>query len=79
MNYYMLILRIIHIMGGVFWVGSAWMMAGFIQPAAKAAGPDAAKFMQRLMQSRHSILISVAAVLTVLSGALLYDRMFGTN
>lgn len=79
MNFYMIVLRLIHIMGGVFWVGAAWMLAGFIQPTAKAAGPDAAKFMQRLMQSRLSILISVSAVLTVVSGALLYDRVFGTQ
>lgn len=77
MNIYMIVLRLIHILSGVFWVGAAWMLAGFIQPTARAVGPDAAKFMQRLMQSRLSVLISAAAILTVLSGFLLYDRISG--
>ena len=36
MNYVLLILRIIHIVAGIFWVGGALMMTFFIGPTAAA-------------------------------------------
>ena len=73
MNIYVIVLRILHIFAGMFWVGAAWMITFFIEPVSSALGPDAQKFMQRLMgQGRLSIYISVAALVNVLTGALLY-------
>ncbi len=36
MNIVMLILRLVHIFGGVFWVGAALMMGFFVSPTAGA-------------------------------------------
>ena len=77
MNIYVIVLRLIHIMGGVFWVGAAWMIAGFLFPTANAAGPEGAKFLQRLFQSRLPTVISAAGGLNILAGLLLYWRDSG--
>jgi len=67
------ILRIIHILAGVFWAGVAFMMAAFLEPNARALGPEGGKFMQRLVgQMRMTTIILVAAFLNVLAGIWLY-------
>lgn len=72
---FLLALRLVHILAGVFWAGSASLFAGFIEPSVRAAGPGGGRFMQRLMQQRQlSLFLSVAALLTILSGLLLYWR-----
>jgi hypothetical protein len=66
-------LRLVHIFSGVYWVGAAWMMAFFIEPAMRATGPDGQKFMQKMMEGgRLTLSITVAAILTVLAGGILY-------
>jgi len=67
-----LILRLIHIGAGAFWVGSVFTFFLFVQPAAAAVGPDATKFTYRLLHyQRLSIAILSAAIVTVLAGATL--------
>jgi hypothetical protein len=67
------ILRIIHILAGVFWAGAAFMVAAFLEPNARALGPDGGKFMQRLVGQMHmTTIILVAAFLNVLAGVWLY-------
>jgi hypothetical protein len=70
--YVVTVLRLVHILGGIFWVGTAMLFIGFIEPAVKAMGPEGGKFMQRLAQTRLFVLIPVAAGLTTLSGLALY-------
>lgn len=74
---YVIVLRLLHILGGVFWVGAAWMIPGFLYPTANAAGPEGTKFLQRLFQSRLPALISAGAGLNILAGLLLYWRDSG--
>ncbi|MBM2843609.1 MAG: putative rane protein, partial [Anaerolineales bacterium] len=65
----LLVLRVIHILGGVFWAGSSFLMTGFIEPTVRAAGDDGRRFMQRFnATSRFSTLIAAAAGSTVLAG-----------
>lgn len=67
-----LLLRLIHISSGVFWVGSVFAFVLFVQPAAMAIGPDATKFTYRLLHhQRFSEAILAAAATTVLAGFLL--------
>jgi multisubunit Na+/H+ antiporter MnhC subunit len=72
MDIYVIVLRIVHIFAGVFWVGAAWMIAGFLNPTAAQTGPAGQPYMQKLFQGRLSMVISAAAGLNVLAGALLY-------
>jgi hypothetical protein len=72
---YVIILRILHIGGGIFWAGAGLFMAWFLAPAVRQAGPAGGAVMLRLNRgTRWSLAISLASVLTVLSGILLYVR-----
>lgn len=78
MEIFDVLLRVVHIFAGVFWVGAAWLLTFFLGPAAQALGPDGGKFMGYLnTRLRLSIYISVAAVLTVLAGWALYFMNWG--
>jgi len=45
----MIVLRVIHIICGVFWAGTVMVMAWFVLPTAQALGQPGGAFMQRLM------------------------------
>ncbi|MCP4423851.1 MAG: hypothetical protein GY803_05100, partial [Chloroflexi bacterium] len=65
-----IVLRLIHIIAGVFWAGAGLMNVGFVSPAAKKAGPEGGKFMQTLVQqTQFSHVMDIAAILTILSGS----------
>ena len=71
-----LLLRLVHIVGGIFWVGAMFLMAGFLIPTARATGRDGGKFMQHLMQQRKlPVYLASAMLLTVVSGLILYGRL----
>lgn len=73
MTYYLWILRIVHIAGGVFWVGGTLMMAFFIAPTVGATAEAGQKFVGHLMNNlKFSQRMSAAAGLTGLAGVLLY-------
>ncbi|MGE5262727.1 MAG: hypothetical protein ACM3S0_05055 [Acidobacteriota bacterium] len=72
MSILILLVRLIHIFSGIFWAGSIFVFAGFIQPAAQATGPDSAKFMQRLLGGPWAVALTLAPPLTVLAGLTLY-------
>lgn len=67
-----LVLRLVHIGAGAFWVGAVFTFFLFVQPAATAVGPEAQKFVFHLMHHRRLplVIISSAAV-TVAAGILL--------
>ena len=68
-------LRLVHVLGGVFWVGSALFMAAFIAPTVRAIGPAGGQVMQQLAQVRKVPLYMMTSMaLTLLSGIALYWR-----
>lgn len=75
------LLRLFHIVGGAFWVGSVLFMALFLFPSFRAAGPAAGAVMSQLMQVRKfPAYMMTAAMLTVFSGVgLLYTASVGFN
>ena len=73
MTYLIWLLRIIHIVGGVFWVGGVLIMAFFIAPAVGATEEAGQKFIGHLMGNlKFSNRMSAAAGLTILAGFILY-------
>jgi uncharacterized membrane protein len=71
-----ILLRLFHILGGIFWVGAMVVLAAFVLPAARATGSDSGRFMRSLMVHRRlPTYIGVSAALTVLSGVILYARL----
>jgi hypothetical protein len=63
------IIRLIHILAGVLWVGAAVMLAFFVGPAAGGAGPAGGVLMDQLVRVRKlpAYMASMAG-LTVLAG-----------
>lgn len=73
-----IVLRLLHIIPAVFWVGAAWITTFFIEPTATEAGQEGGKFLGQLMTGRRlSVYITVAAILTVLAGWTLWILRYG--
>jgi uncharacterized membrane protein len=78
MDAYMVVLRIVHILAGIFWVGSALVIFLFLQPAAREVGPAAGPLMTSLAQKKRLPDVTLgAAGLTILAGLLMYWRVSG--
>ena len=64
-----LVLRLVHVVGGIFWVGAGLLNFLYIAPALTAVGPAAAgPVMQTLRRRRLFVVLPTVAVLTLLSG-----------
>ncbi len=73
MNTLIIVLRILHIGSGVFWVGGALFSNFLLTPATASTGDAGRAVMNYLVtKSRISMRFTGAAVITVLSGAALY-------
>jgi Na+/glutamate symporter len=73
MTYLIWLLRIIHIVAGVFWVGGTLFMTFFVGPAIGATGEAGQKFVGHLMNNlKLSNRMSTAAGLTILAGLILF-------
>jgi len=69
------LLRLLHILAGVFWVGGVLFLARFLLPTAAALGPAAGPVMDHLNRvGRLSQTLLGAGVVTVLAGFTLYWR-----
>lgn len=64
----LLVLRLVHVLGGIFWVGSALFMAIFLFPALAVSGPAAGQVMGAIQRRRIFTVLPVVALLTLLSG-----------
>ncbi|MGE5225946.1 MAG: hypothetical protein ACM3OO_03625 [Planctomycetaceae bacterium] len=69
---WIVLLRVVHIVSGVIWVGSLFVVAVFVQPIAAAVGPPAGPFMAELRRRRLVDVILVDALITIAAGSLLY-------
>jgi hypothetical protein len=72
MDMYMLILRLIHILSGIFWVGTAFFFVLFFEPVIKASGPAGGTIMGRLTLTRFPMVMALASILTVVAGFLMF-------
>ena len=70
-----LILRLLHVVGGVFWVGSVAVMAWFLLPAQRAAGREGGELVQQVLVGRRmGMWTGIAMGLTLLSGIWMFAR-----
>lgn len=73
MNILMLVLRLVHIVAAIFWGGGALVMELIIKPGIDATGEAGGLFARHLNNTtRISLVMMVAAILTILPGVLLY-------
>ena len=78
MDGYGLVLRLLHILGGVIWAGWAFSLALFVGPGVAAAGPEGGKAMQSIAgNTKLTQTMSVAPLLVVITGVLLFWRVSG--
>jgi len=73
MNYYLLILRILHIGAGAYWVGSTLLLAVLIKPALKETAGSGQKFIDYLItKKRFGTESGGAGGMAGIAGLLLY-------
>src|SRR5207247_8578412 len=76
-NVTMVVLRLIHILSGIFWVGTTFFLVGFLQPVVAQSGPEGGRIAQRVMsQKRFDAAMSAAAWLASPAGLVVYGRGF---
>ena len=70
---YMIVFRIVHVLAGIFWAGSVYMLVLFVQPSVAAIAPAGAPFMAELLGKRKLVdaLIGLGST-TVVGGLFLY-------
>ena len=73
MSWYMVVFRTLHILAGVAWVGSVFLLVLFVQPSVAAIAPAGAPFMGEFLGRRRVIdRIIGLGVVTVVAGLFLY-------
>ena len=76
----MIILRLVHILGGIFWAGTALLIAWFLIPAHRSTGAAGMTFINELMIRRKlRFHLTLAMILTILSGLGMYARMIAVS
>jgi uncharacterized membrane protein len=69
------LLRLIHIVAGVFWVGATLFLAAFLLPSLRGVGPAAGPVMEQVVQVRRlPVWMMSATILAILSGLALYGQ-----
>ena len=62
------VLRLIHVLGAIFWLGSMMFMSLFLMPALAQLGPGAGPVMKGIVDRKFPVYVPIVAVLTMLSG-----------
>ncbi|MDX1675450.1 MAG: hypothetical protein R3314_11705 [Longimicrobiales bacterium] len=72
-----LMLRLIHIILGVFWAGVIFFLVLFLGPAVRRSGPGGGRVMAEINRARFFEVMPVVALVTILSGAWLLWLLSG--
>lgn len=72
MNWLTIVLRLVHVVGGVLWVGFAVFGAFYLFPSIAETGPEGGKVMAVLQRRGLLTVFPIVALLTVVSGLWLY-------
>jgi hypothetical protein len=72
-DYGMLVLRLLHVGGGILWAGGAVLTTRFVVPTALELGASGAPFMAGLIEKRKlTVYMQIVAGTTVIAGTILY-------
>jgi mono/diheme cytochrome c family protein len=73
---YIIIVRLIHILGAVVWLGSGFFTIAFLQPALSGSGMEGQRFMQSFFKNtKFEIAMPLSGLITVVAGLMLYYRV----
>lgn len=75
MDFAMIIARILHVVLGVIWVGSMFLLSAFLIPSLGDVGPDGSKVVAALARRKFMVFLPVVGIITMLSGLYLYWRV----
>ena len=75
MNIEMVVLRVLHILAGVIWAGSAIFLAAVLDPRLKALGPDTQRRVMGALAPGLRIALDGSAAVTILVGLALVIRL----
>ena len=75
MNAELAVMRVVHILAGVIWAGSAIFLAVVLDPRLKALGPDIQRKVTAALMPSLRIVLDGGATVTILVGILLVFRM----
>jgi uncharacterized membrane protein len=73
----LIVLRVVHVLSGIFWLGSGLFSALFLMPSLGKLGPGAGPFMAELGRRRMPTVLMASALLTILSGVRLLQLASG--
>ena len=65
----LLVLRVVHVLGAIIWVGTSLFMAFLLMPALGTLGPAGGPVVGALHKRKLFTIIPIVAVLTMLAGA----------
>lgn len=72
---FMIVLRLLHIIAGVLWVGSAFLFVGFIGPSAAEVAPTAGPLLHAAVKKRKvAKIITGLGFTTVVAGWIMWFR-----
>jgi len=74
-----IVLRFAHVFFGAIWVGMMAFQVFFLGPALATVGADAGKLMGALARLRMQLIMPILALITLVSGFWLFQRMSGGN
>ena len=75
MNIEMVVMRVLHILAGVIWAGSAIFLAAVLDPRLKALGPDTQRRIMGALAPGLRIALDGSAAVTILVGLALVIRL----
>lgn len=73
----LVLIRLVHVLLGIFWGGTVLFAMFYLDPAARAAGPAGGKVMQQLMKRGYMGAMTLIGLVTVLTGLYVMWRISG--
>lgn len=70
----MVLLRLLHIVLGVYWAGTLIFTALYLEPSVRAVGSPGGQVMAQLVRRGHLNVMPAVALITILAGIELYRR-----
>jgi hypothetical protein len=74
-----LVLRFAHVFFGALWVGMMAFQVFFLAPALAEIGPGAGPLMAAFVKRRLPVIMPIFALIAIVSGMWLFQRMSGGN
>jgi uncharacterized membrane protein len=61
----LIILRVLHVVSALFWLGAAMTVTFFVEPTVEALGPRAQPFMDHIMNRRKLAVVLAGVAMAV--------------